>query len=78
MSAALANKVQHFVYVSVALPAPLMKAYIEVRKRREQTTAPSGTHKSLTFQAEALTGARESPHLSLTLASVVFKSSLLS
>ena len=31
VNAAVAAKVRHFVYVSVAHPAPLMKLYIEVR-----------------------------------------------
>lgn len=34
--AAVAAKIGHFVYVSVAHPAPMMKAYIEVRSRGEE------------------------------------------
>ena len=34
--------VQHFVYVSVAHPAPMMKAYIKVRSRGEELIRASG------------------------------------
>ena len=40
--AAVAAKVKHFVYVSVAHPAPMMKAYIEVRARGEELLRESG------------------------------------
>jgi uncharacterized protein YbjT (DUF2867 family) len=42
LAAAVANRVQHFVYVSVAHPAPVMKAYIEVRTRCEELIRESG------------------------------------
>lgn len=35
VAAAVANRVKHFVYVSVAHPAPMMHAYIEVRSKCE-------------------------------------------
>jgi uncharacterized protein YbjT (DUF2867 family) len=35
VNAAVAAKVRHFIYVSVAHPAPIMKAYIEVRQECE-------------------------------------------
>lgn len=35
--------VRHFVYLSVAHPAPVMKAYIEVRRHCEDALAASGT-----------------------------------
>jgi len=41
ISAACKARVQHFVYVSVAHPAPVMKAYIEVR---QQCEAAIGAH----------------------------------
>jgi uncharacterized protein YbjT (DUF2867 family) len=41
MHAALAAKVGHFVYVSVAQPAPVMKAYVEARGRAEAALARS-------------------------------------
>jgi uncharacterized protein YbjT (DUF2867 family) len=40
--AALAARIEHFVYVSVAHPAPLMKAYIEVRSEGERLIRESG------------------------------------
>ena len=40
--AAVAAEVRHFVYVSVAHPAPMMKAYIEVRRRGEELIRQSG------------------------------------
>ena len=36
LAAAVATSIRHFVYVSVAHPAPAMKAYIEVRTRCEE------------------------------------------
>jgi uncharacterized protein YbjT (DUF2867 family) len=38
---------QHFVYVSVAQPAPVMKAYIEVRKRCEDLVQRSGMNATI-------------------------------
>jgi len=35
-------KVQHFIYVSVAQPAPVMQAYVEVRAECEQAIRASG------------------------------------
>ncbi|HJQ22999.1 MAG TPA: NAD(P)H-binding protein [Blastocatellia bacterium] len=40
--AAVAAGVKHFVYVSVAHPAPMMKAYIEVRSEGERLIRQSG------------------------------------
>jgi uncharacterized protein YbjT (DUF2867 family) len=42
ISAAAAAKIQHFVYVSVAHPAPVMKAYIAVRAECEKLLHDSG------------------------------------
>lgn len=39
--------VQHFVYVSVAHPAPMMKAYIQVRSECEQTIRESGLNATI-------------------------------
>lgn len=47
VAAAVANNVKHFVYVSVAHPAPAMKAYIEVRKRCEDIIQASGLHATI-------------------------------
>ena len=42
VAAAVFSGVQHFVYVSVAQPAPMMKAYIEVRAKCEAAIHESG------------------------------------
>lgn len=42
IAAAVANQIQHFVYVSVAQPAPLMKAYVAVRAECESMLRQSG------------------------------------
>jgi uncharacterized protein YbjT (DUF2867 family) len=42
VDAAVHAKVRHFVYLSVAHPAPVMAAYIEVRKAGEALVAASG------------------------------------
>ena len=36
------NKIRHFVYLSVAQPAPVMKAFLEVRARGEEMVRVSG------------------------------------
>ena len=45
--AAVEAGIQHFVYVSVAHPAPLMKAYIEVRVEGEELIKKSGLRASI-------------------------------
>jgi len=47
LKAAVANRVQHFVYVSVAHPAPVMKAYIEVRMQCEELIGQSGLNTTI-------------------------------
>ena len=47
VAAAVANKVKHFVYVSVAHPAPAMKAYIEVRTQCEELIRQSGLNATI-------------------------------
>jgi uncharacterized protein YbjT (DUF2867 family) len=42
VAAAVHAGIQHFVYVSVAQPAPVMKAYIEVRAECEEAIRQSG------------------------------------
>ncbi len=42
IEAATRSSIQHFVYLSVAQPAPVMKAYIEVRAQGEQMLRASG------------------------------------
>lgn len=47
VAAAVANNVMHFVYVSVAHPAPAMKAYLEVRVRCEELIRESGLNATI-------------------------------
>jgi uncharacterized protein YbjT (DUF2867 family) len=45
--AAIANQIKHFIYVSVAHPAPAMHAYIEVRSKCEETIRSSGLNATI-------------------------------
>jgi uncharacterized protein YbjT (DUF2867 family) len=47
IEAAKSAGVRHFVYVSVAHPAPMMKAYIEVRSQCEATISQSGMNATI-------------------------------
>jgi uncharacterized protein YbjT (DUF2867 family) len=47
VAAAVANKTQYFVYVSVAHPAPAMKAYIVVRTQCEEIIRKSGLNATI-------------------------------
>jgi uncharacterized protein YbjT (DUF2867 family) len=47
VAAAVANHVKHFVYVSVAHPAPAMRAYIAVRSRCEEMIGASGLNATI-------------------------------
>ena len=47
VNAAMAAKVQHFIYVSVAHPAPAMKAYITVRQECEGIIRESGLNATI-------------------------------
>jgi uncharacterized protein YbjT (DUF2867 family) len=47
LAVAVANRVKHFVYVSVAHPAPAMHAYIEVRSRCEEKLRQSGLNATI-------------------------------
>ena len=42
MSAAVDARVAHFVYLSVAQPAPVMQAYVSVRREGEERIRASG------------------------------------
>jgi uncharacterized protein YbjT (DUF2867 family) len=44
IGAALQSHVNHFVYVSVAQPAPVMQSYIAVRAECEKALRESGLH----------------------------------
>jgi uncharacterized protein YbjT (DUF2867 family) len=45
--AAVKAEIQHFVYVSVAHPAPVMKAYVAVRQECEALIRESGLHATI-------------------------------
>ncbi len=47
VAAAVAADVRHFVYVSVAQPAPVMKAYVQVRAECEQVVRDSGLNATI-------------------------------
>jgi uncharacterized protein YbjT (DUF2867 family) len=47
VAVAVANRIGHFVYVSVAHPAPAMKAYIEVRTACEELIRASGLNATI-------------------------------
>ena len=47
VAAAVSADIQHFIYVSVAHPAPMMKAYIEVRAECEALIRQSGLHATI-------------------------------
>lgn len=47
VNAARAASVAHFIYISVAQPAPVMKAYIEVRRQCEQIIRESGLNATI-------------------------------
>jgi uncharacterized protein YbjT (DUF2867 family) len=47
IEAARLGKVGHFVYVSVAHPAPAMQAYIDVRQQCERALAESGLRNTI-------------------------------
>jgi uncharacterized protein YbjT (DUF2867 family) len=47
VAAAVANRAKHFVYVSVARPAPMMHAYIEVRSKCEDMIRAAGLNATI-------------------------------
>jgi uncharacterized protein YbjT (DUF2867 family) len=47
IEAASRASIQHFVYLSVAQPAPIMKAYLEVRAQGEQMLRDSGMNATI-------------------------------
>jgi uncharacterized protein YbjT (DUF2867 family) len=47
VAAAVFAGIEHFVYVSVAQPAPMMKAYLEVRAECEAAIRASGLHATI-------------------------------
>ena len=47
VAVAVANRVRHFIYVSVAHPAPMMTSYIEVRTSCEQMIQSGGLNATI-------------------------------
>jgi len=47
LAVAVVNRIQHFVYVSVAHPAPVMKAYMAVRTECEEKIRASGLNATI-------------------------------
>lgn len=47
ISAAAAAGVQHFIYVSVAQPAPIMREYIAARREAEEAIRAAGLHATI-------------------------------
>lgn len=47
VEAAKLNRIQHFIYLSVAQPAPLMKAYVEVRQQGEAMIRSAGLNATM-------------------------------
>lgn len=63
VSAAVDAAVQHFVYVSVAQPAPVMKAYIAVRAECEELIRASGLNATILRPWYVLGPERRWPYL---------------
>lgn len=57
-AAAVAAKASHFIYVSVAHPAPVMKAYVQVRTEAEAMISRGGSYR---HHSEALVCHRALP-----------------
>ena len=47
VSAAVSARIQHFIYVSVAQPAPVMKEYIAARSEAEQAIRSAGLNATI-------------------------------
>ena len=47
VKAAVSGGIQHFIYVSVAQPAPVMKAYVETRREAEEIIRSSGLNATM-------------------------------
>jgi uncharacterized protein YbjT (DUF2867 family) len=47
LAVAVRNRVRHYVYVSVAHPAPMMQAFIDVRSRCEEMVRASGLNATI-------------------------------
>ena len=67
VAAALAAGVRHFVYVSVAHPAPVMRAYIDVRTQGEALVRESGLNATILRPWYVLGPGHRWPHLLLPM-----------
>ena len=67
VAAAVEAGIQHFVYVSVAQPAPVMKAYIAVRAECEQMIRASGLNATILRPWYVLGPGRRWPYLLLPM-----------
>ncbi len=65
--AAVEARVEHFVYVSVAQPAPVMKAYVEVRAECEEMICASGLNATILRPWYVLGPGRRWPYLLLPM-----------
>ncbi|HZS08675.1 MAG TPA: NAD(P)H-binding protein [Blastocatellia bacterium] len=63
VEAAVAARVRHFIYVSVAQPAPVMKDYIEVRAEGERLIGESGLKATVLRPWYVLGPGHRWPHL---------------
>jgi uncharacterized protein YbjT (DUF2867 family) len=64
IKAAAATGVEHFIYVSVAQPAPIMKAYIEARAEAEALLFESGLQRATILRPWYVLGpGRQWPHV---------------
>lgn len=65
--AAVEARVEHFVYVSAAQPAPVMKAYVEVRAECEEMICASGLNATILRPWYVLGPGRRWPYLLLPM-----------
>jgi uncharacterized protein YbjT (DUF2867 family) len=63
VAVAVASQIKHFIYVSVAHPAPAMHAYIEVRIKCEETIRASGLNATILRPWYVLGPGHHWPHL---------------
>ncbi len=67
ISAAVEAGIEHFVYVSVAQPAPVMKSYVQVRAECEQMVCSSGLNATILRPWYVLGPGRRWPYVLLPM-----------
>jgi len=72
IAAALAAQVRNFIYVSVAQPAPVMKAYQQVRAECEEAIRVSGLNATILQPWYVLGPGRQWPYLLLPLYGLMY------